>query len=186
MSEIKQARSIDREKMLKWMDGKMYGAKDSVIFQMVKSGAFDIQSDQGEAARLREALTQIGSINFPSEFESINMENAYKLCLGEISRIVREALSSHTENTWNQLRTGIKDKNGNEICGGHHCEVYIDGESPNNGFGKAIVKWSRERECWMFDFYEGVNWGTDTQEPVTEFDNSYIEVITIPGINTER
>lgn len=72
---------------------------------------------------------------------------------------------------------GMHDMSGTEIYEGFRCEVYIDGEPPYDGWGKAIVKWNEECQCWMFEFYEGVEWGDDTEEPCSEFDESYIKVV---------
>lgn len=210
MNEISK-RLIDGDKLLLDMNEYPFSGDVKHFYNEIQSGKFDIPFDQREAARLREALERarntmedalsVGEARYKDYDESFCPWADLRNGVEEIGQV----LSSHTEEpdamdhfvdamekvAWKTaedtgVRTGIMDKNGKEVLGGHHCEVYIDGESPNNGLGKAVVKWSQERECWMFDFYAGVEWGTNTQEAVTDFDTSYIEVITIPGINTEE
>jgi hypothetical protein len=145
MSEIKQARLIDGDKLLEWLCSDQFDSPHVYrIINAIKEGEF-APSDQGVAARLREVLE---NIKFESDVPVPDIALIKRLCDEALS-------SSHTEDTG--IQTGIKDKNGKELLGGHHCEVYIDGESPNDGFGKAVVKWSQERKCWMFDFYAGLN-----------------------------
>ncbi|MCU6798018.1 hypothetical protein OB236_38425 [Paenibacillus sp. WQ 127069] len=74
-----------------------------------------------------------------------------------------------------RLKFVMLDMNGTEVYEGTRCEVYIDGEPPNDGWAKAIVK--RESDgCWIFDFYEGVEWD-DPKELCCNFSSGYVRVI---------
>jgi hypothetical protein len=91
MSEIKQARLIDGDKLSGWINRKYERSTDinkadafRDVYLSIEAGSFDIPSDQGEAARLREALNKIGLYCAGTEFD-------------HVSKFVLKALSSHTE-----------------------------------------------------------------------------------------
>ena len=59
MSDTVSRKALDKDKFIQWMENKLFGAKDSVIYQKVISGEFDLPTEpEGEIESLK-AITEL-------------------------------------------------------------------------------------------------------------------------------
>jgi len=106
-------RLIDGDKMLEAVDGIIGSPYDHekiiLLYYHIKEGRFDIPSNQGEAERLRESLTEV--FNLLEEHQP-------DWYLGMHYKHMKAALSSHTEDTaihdaeesnWNMIKQAARE-----------------------------------------------------------------------------
>ncbi|QMV43725.1 hypothetical protein [Cohnella cholangitidis] len=177
MNDISKQRYIDGDKLLKWIEEQMLagifendnlntirGNVFSGIHEHIKSGRFDLLSDQGESTRMREALEKFadGKNWTVSTYKSDVIMEWNETRYGDPQKIAREALSSLTEER--------KIPTDEDSIARYIGDVLI------NAGGFRAVNWE------MVDMDEGIIDGLHAGRITITFDFPAL----IPGITEER